>query len=397
MVFLVAGTGLLIADFVHANTEITKGLERNSYGEGDREEELQVETSGKTGRSNLKIHVSEQAYTKKQLKSMFQRCIVRMETEMLGENRSLDRVEKDLNLMTSIDGFPVEISWELDRYDVMNVYGELQEENLKSDGTLVKLQAVLTYKQDPVEQSIFSCQAMVFPATLSRDEQRIAAIQNEIETEDQNTQTKKNLILPKKAGGEDVAFYPIMDNRGVIFLGMAVLVGILSFFLEKQNNKKSEEERKYQMELDYPEIVSKLTLFLGAGMTVKRAWKKIVSDYESQKEEWGIRYAYEEMKQACNEMNSGITEVESYERFGKRCGLQEYIKLGALLSQNIRKGSKGLSQILKAEAAQSFEERKARAKRKGEETGTKLLIPMSLMLVVVLVIVIVPAFMSVQL
>ena len=28
------------------------------------------------------------------------------------------------------------------------------------------------------------------------------------------------------------------------------------------------------MMLDYPEIVNKLTLFLGAGMTVKRAWKK---------------------------------------------------------------------------------------------------------------------------
>ena len=41
-----------------------------------------------------------------------------------------------------------------------------------------------------------------------------------------------------------------------------------------------------------------------------------------------------------------------------------------------------------------FEDRKARAKRKGEETGTKLLVPMIMMLAVVLVIVIVPAFWS---
>ena len=45
---------------------------------------------------------------------------------------------------------------------------------------------------------------------------------------------------------------------------------------------------------------------------------------------------------------------------------------------------------------QIFEERKARAKRLGEEAGTKLLVPMFFMLAVVLVIVIVPAFMSVQ-
>ena len=71
--------------------------------------------------------------------------------------------------------------------------------------------------------------------------------------------------------------------------------------------------------------------------------------------------------------------------------------LGALLSQNLRKGTKGLTQMLRMEAIQAFEERKARAKRLGEEAGTKLLAPMFLMLAVVLVIVIVPAFLSIQL
>ena len=132
-------------------------------------------------------------------------------------------------------------------------------------------------------------------------------------------------------------------------------------------------------------------------MIVRRAWKKIVDDYEEQKERWGIRHAYEEMKQTMYEMESGISEAESYDRFGRRCNIQEYMKLGALLSQNLRKGTKGLSQILKIEAIQAFEERKARAKRLGEEAGTKLLLPMFLMLSVVLIIVIVPAFLSIQL
>ena len=44
----------------------------------------------------------------------------------------------------------------------------------------------------------------------------------------------------------------------------------------------------------------------------------------------------------------------------------------------------------------SFEERKARARRLGEEAGTKLLLPMFLMLAEVLVIVVVPAFFTVQ-
>ena len=52
--------------------------------------------------------------------------------------------------------------------------------------------------------------------------------------------------------------------------------------------------------------------------------------------------------------------------------------------------------MLKLEAIQAFEERKAKARRLGEEAGTKLLLPMFLMLAIVLVIVIVPAFLSVQ-
>ena len=89
-------------------------------------------------------------------------------------------------------------------------------------------------------------------------------------------------------------------------------------------------------------------------------------------------------------------ESESYERFGRRCGVQEYIRLGALLSQNLRKVTKGLNDLLYLEMVQSFEERKARAKRLGEEAGTKLLMPMFLMLGVVLVIVVVPAFFSIH-
>ena len=53
-------------------------------------------------------------------------------------------------------------------------------------------------------------------------------------------------------------------------------------------------------------------------------------------------------------------------------------------------------ELLKLESIQAFEERKARAKRLGEEAGTKLLLPMFLMLAVVLIIVIVPAFLTMQ-
>jgi len=60
--------------------------------------------------------------------------------------------------------------------------------------------------------------------------------------------------------------------------------------------------------------------------------------------------------------------------------------------QNLQKGAKGALQLLEQEAMTAFAERKEAAKRKGEEAGTKLLLPMFGLLGIVLVIVMVPAF-----
>ena len=315
---------------------------------------------------------------------------------ILGENKSLDYVTSDMKLVTQIPEVPVEVEWELSRYDVMNIYGEIQEDVLKEEGIQITLKAVLTYMEDRTMQAQYECMANIYPAAKTKEETQGIKIKEAIQKEQEKSKTEKRLKLPATVDGENVSYYRQMEDRGLIVIGMIVLSAILFYALDKEKQKEKMQEKEKQMLLDYPEAVNKLTLFLGAGMTVKKAWRKMVSDYEEQKDLWGERYVYEEMKTTCFEMDSGITEAECYERFGRRCKLQEYVKLGALLSQNLRRGTRGLSQLLKIESVQAFEERKARAKRIGEEAGTKLLGPLFLILAVVLFIVIVPAFMSMQ-
>ena len=95
-----------------------------------------------------------------------------MEKLILGENRSLDRVEKDMNLLSEVPGEPVMISWELDRYDVMNIRGEIQEDALKEEGTLVALSAVLTYSENEEEQALYQCTANIFPRRAPEERRR---------------------------------------------------------------------------------------------------------------------------------------------------------------------------------------------------------------------------------
>lgn len=389
------GIVLFAGDYYASTQKIEDGLVRNEYGEGDRTEELKVKNeSGET--AEVEVEVSERQYSESETQKMFDRCITKMEKKILGENDSYDRIETDMNLVTELSGEEVDISWELDRYDVMNVYGELKEDQLVTNGTMVNLRATLTYRANQKAQAAYECSVMVYPEN-AEEGSFTTKVLDAIRKNDDVTKTENKLPLPEEVNGKTVQYFYQMDKRGLVLLVMAVLIGVLLLALEKQNLETARKERKQQMISDYPEIINKLTLLLGAGMIVRRAWKKMVDDYEEQKERWGTRHAYEEMKQTMYEMESGISEAESYERFGRRCNIQEYMKLGALLSQNLRKGTKGLSQILKIEAIQAFEERKARAKRLGEEAGTKLLLPMFLMLSVVLIIVIVPAFLSIQL
>ena len=395
---LIIALGILVtgADMACSRTQMTPSIERNDYGKGKKVEELDVQIGNKKKKVRTSVEVSERQYSAKEVQELFSRIIRKMDRLILAGNETLDRVDEDLDLVTDIPGEPVKVSWELDRYDVMDIQGKLKEQNISEKGVLVKLNAVLTYTANEKEQASYQCVACVYPKKLSGEESTKKDVEEAIKKADTATKEKKKLILPEMLDTNELRYYQAFNERGPVITVMGMMIGILLYALQKQNIRKAEEERKKQMIEDYPEVISKLTLYLGAGMTVKKAWRKITEGYMKEKEDENERYVYEEMRQTCHEMDSGVTEAEGYENFGRRCDLQIYIRLGALLSQNLRKGTKGLSELLKLESIQAFEERKARAKRLGEEAGTKLLLPMFLMLAVVLIIVIVPAFLTMQ-
>lgn len=393
---MIGGCVLLAMDYARSRTELDGIVERNPYGTGTSVRQFEVESEDSRERMPLEMEVREQVYTEAETQAMFRRITNQLEIQILGENESLDRVETDLNLVTEIPEEPAVIAWELDRYDVMNVRGEIQQERIPEEGIPVTLTAVLTYREEESRQARYQCVAMVFPPRLSETEHLQNEIREAAEEAEGTDRQQPTWQLPKKIRGKVLHYYEKMDSRGLVMMGMAATVAGLLWLRTREQMRGEKQKRQEQMRRDYPEIVSKMALFLGAGMTVKRSFRRIVEEYERQKNRTGERDAYEEMKVALREMEAGCTETESYENFGRRCKMPEYLRLASMLSQNLRKGTKGLSHLLKLESVRALEEKKARAKRLGEEAGTKLLLPMFLMLLVVLVIVIVPAFLSLQ-
>jgi pantetheine-phosphate adenylyltransferase len=125
---------------------------------------------------------------------------------------------------------------------------------------------------------------------------------------------------------------------------------------------------------------------------------RIVRQYEDEKKKnpKEYHYAYEELKMATVKMKSGVSEINAINQYGERCGLHNYIKLANIIEQNIRRGTGELSFALENELNRALVERKNTALKRGSEISTKLLGPMTVMLIVALVILMVPALMSIN-
>lgn len=356
--------------------------------------ELLLTAKGEEKRT-WQVRVEPQKPTAEESKKLLSQVKEEMEDYILGENPSLEEVRTDLRLSTSLLEGQVTAVWELDSYEVLNLDGSIRKEPIGEDGKLVELTAALSCNG---ETDLYRGCARILPPILSPEELWKQEVEAELERLELGSGTTAQKELPGRIQGKELLW---KEKRGGTLLMVTVLflvVLVIVYGMEDRRLKERVMERELQMRCDYAQIVSKLVLLMGAGSTIRCAWELIVQDYQRKREQGQreLRYAYEEMALACKEMKNGVAEARAYENFGVRCRIPCYLKLSALLEQNLKKGARGLTQLLELEVQEAFEQRKELARRRGEEAATKLLLPMMLLLVVVMLIIIIPAWLSMR-
>ncbi len=383
-----------ICFFVEAGIERRLGdrtLERPGYGEGDRNEELEVKVEGEEQMQSLEITVQERKYTDEDKDRLFAQAEKELEKIVPGNNKSLDEVRQALVFPTVLQNGAVTADWTTVPYGIVDDDGSIIG-NLQEEGTLVELQATLSCGGKDFQYMV--C-AKIFPPDLTAEEKLRQSIKKEANAADERDKYKKTVRLPDEIDGAEIVWERPAENLVQTALALTVLAAACIIVGSDRLVHQKAENRKNQLAAAYPDLMWKLAMLIGAGMTIRGAFTRVA--FQNQKEHGAkTGYAYKEMAGACYEMESGIPEAEAYERFGRRCQLPEYIRLGSYLSQNLKKGSRGLAGFLEKEAASSLEERKNHARKMGEKAGTKLLFPMMLMLGIVLVILMVPAFLSIS-
>lgn len=367
-------------------------LERPGYGQDAQIQEVYVKGLEEQEVA-LEIPLESRRYTAGQAQKAYDRLLEELPQRILGENSSLNQVSQDLDLITQAEDYGIRLRWESQDPELIDSLGQVSLDQVPQEGQTLMLRVWMTDGYNPAAYEI---PIRLVPPERSASSRRLETYYELVAQADESQRYEPVLTLPEEFEGQPLSYHVEGENRegALAFLGFAAAA--LVTVSQRSKKQGAADQRRNQLLMDYPEVVSKLMIFLGAGMTITRAWDQVAQDYRQLREQGKIpvRYAYEEMYETCCQIRRRVPESQAYGDFGRRCALPCYIKLATLLEQNRRTGSGKLRDLLKLEMTDAFEQQKHTARRMGEEAGTRLLVPLFLMLAVVMVMIAVPAWLE---
>lgn len=367
-------------------------LERTAEGGQDQLVSLILDAGDLLKNYEYKLTVPASGISRQMAENYFKQARQEIEKSFYAEGENPDHVTKNVHVQNSYAEDLVTAEWLFDQSDVVDLEGKIILDEIPEEGIPVQASVKLCCG-DEQEEYVFSF--MVYPPNLNDREQFLQDLQHALQKEGEKKGTT-TFVLPQKVDGIHLQWSQKKDHIVIKVLFFEIVILILLRLAMLERKRTEEKYRKEQMELDYSEVVNKLLILLGSGMSLKQSWNRISTQYldKRKKKQMPRRAVYEEMLTTNYEICDGESERYAYEKFGERTGLGSYQRLVRILIQNLQTGSRGLCTLLGQEAADALEERKALAKKMGEEAGTKMLVPLILMLGIVIAIIMVPAMLS---
>ncbi len=382
------------ADACARDAEVLTGgsprIQRPSYGEGDLHADISVRMTGEgvSVEDEISMVIPAREYTTEEKEKLLKEARIYIDSVYLGENPSAEEISLPLTLPETVEGTPIQIRWSCED-DCILEDGTLQRTGM-TDSIKTTLYGILEWGE-LVEKAEYP--VTVLPPDVTDGVQGFLDLKDKLQQAIEESSTKSQVVLPTSVGEFSVEYTEAEpEKHAPMLLLFGGLAAVMCYYMMGQKLKEAVDKRRQQMQMDYPDVLSRCALLLGAGLTLQGSFRRMVEEYRAS--DTAERYVYEELAVAVQEMENGVTEAKAVESFGKRTQLLSYMKFSALISQNLRKGSRQLLSLLENERINALADRKEAAKRLGEQAGTKLLIPMMLMLVTVFIIILVPAFMS---
>lgn len=376
--------------------------------EGGQEQEEKSKKTEDYGTYTITVHARQ--LTKKEAQERAQGILRQFPDILLGDNSSPEEIRSPLIMPDASRIQPFTLSWESSRYAVLDTDGSIfNGDYTQEQAEEVELTALLTCGDYRFQKKM----SFVVRAPIRSEQEKMQdTVGSALLKAEKESAERERFVLPDSAGELSLSWRENVEDVSAGILILGIVICILTWYVTDYRLHEKTKERNRQLAIDYPQLVSKIVLYMGAGMSVRNVFYKCAGEYREklaaqnalskrkgkkhsgQSRQYTGRWLYEEVLLVCNELDSGVPEAEAYMHFGRRCHLRQYTKLCTLLVQNLRRGNDTLLQVLQEEAESSFEERKNLARELGEEAGTRLLFPMMIMLGITMLIIIVPAYFS---
>ncbi|WP_066058049.1 type II secretion system F family protein [Robertmurraya korlensis] len=160
-------------------------------------------------------------------------------------------------------------------------------------------------------------------------------------------------------------------NGDPIFYYFALFLSPLSYFLPSIWLTNQVRKRKENISSELPHYINSIAIMCEAGLNLFPAIKE-VSERKN-----GV--LSDELNQVLYEVSLGTPQSEALEQMAERCQSDEMSRFVSIVNQTLERGSAGITNILRQQAAEVWERRKKRAQEMGAKASAKLFFPLMLL------------------
>lgn len=171
-----------------------------------------------------------------------------------------------------------------------------------------------------------------------------------------------------------------------LFFGILVLAIMAEWNLIISKMKESIQKRKEGCEMEFSNMILKLSLLINSGMILREAWELVANGKDGD--------LYNLMKKACDYMRNGDSDAVAINRFGRLSDSPEIMKFSSMMVQGIEKGNSELAEFLTAQASEQLAHKRQLALQEGEKAAGKLIIPLGITFAGIILIIVSAAMQS---
>ncbi len=227
---MAAGVFLSLVVWIKGNQDtqiVDNRLYREDYDGSSQSLKLTAD-NGET-KAQFDLELMPRELSEQEMNRLYEEFIPRLEEQILGLNETLDRIEYDMKLITSMDGYPFQVEWTVpDQY--MDMKGKLLQEEMVQP-VVEELGARISYGSFVMNYTFACCiYQRAEPFTLK---EKIAAQLLSLEEADRK---KEYITLPTDYGDTELKWSGTKNYTGLLILFLTPVLTVMIYMMKRQGS-----------------------------------------------------------------------------------------------------------------------------------------------------------------